>query len=371
MSDDDILKKILKNKNPSLTDEQANMIVDSEQKSFEKIDKEYLEKGNSIPDTPGLTEEENKKRKDLVKRDLEIEKEKKKQQVIESKVIYKNRTAELKKESKSLKKEIKVAVFNFIRESKTVSKKMVTSSIEMSSVIAAIGVVIAAPPWNVPLAISYAMSIIEIILNFISQIKNIISFTVPLEKINLIVKEDRLGFVSTVIDVFIKIIKTAWGLLSTLEAFVTKLLNLITTKIFSDENKNKTFKKAEKKLDKLGYCKNSNIVYSVDGISVRANNQEDAEESLSILQTYKVSCKVDNCKITGYKNDIDPNILTMMNVNTPSEKDIKSDAYLYDVELPNGRVLFNKSESDIDQLKLNYEVIIKQVIDLNDRISNE
>ena len=40
--------------------------------------------------------------------------------------------------------------------------------------------------------------------------------------------------------------------------------------------------------------------------------------------------------------------------------------YLYDVQLPNGSILYNKTESDIEELRKVYKIVVGQIQNIND-----
>jgi hypothetical protein len=368
---DDVIKKILKQKNPKFSAIEIDLIVDSEDislsKSIAKIDEEFKKKRSS---NLNLTPEEKKARKEQLNTEKERRKQAATEQVKQIKNIYKDKIVELKSEAKKTIKEIKIGSYNFIRETKTIVKKSTTSLIQAGSSLGAISVIIAAPPWNIPLAISYTMSIVDILLSLVSQLKNIISYTVVFEKLNLIVDSKNLSILSIIFNSFMNIILGIWSKLTGIESLVKKLLDFII-KLISGANKQKIFKKVTSKLRKLGNFKDENKTFVIDGVSVRANSEDDAIEVKDFLETYKVD--YGKKKVSDYKNNSDSSInpeqlLTQLSndINRTQEIEIPSeveDSYinLYEVKLPNGTILINQTEKDLEDLQSAYNLVIQKI----------
>ena len=177
LSEDEVAKKIIMLKCPNMSKDDVDLIIDSEETSIDKAVKE-IEDESQVDNSRdlNLTEQEKVQRKESRRKEIEKRKELKRQQIKEMKKIYKDKVVEYKKQAKDILKEIKMAFFNLVRQVKVITKKSITSIIQTSSSIGAIGVIIAAPPWNIPLAISYTMSVVDILLALISELKSILPF---------------------------------------------------------------------------------------------------------------------------------------------------------------------------------------------------
>lgn len=357
LSEDEVVKKILLIKNPSMTKEQANRIIDSEDKSISKIDEEVRKEKISSK----LTEEERQVK-------IESLKKSKRREIKETKEYYKDKLKEYYKEAKAIKTQIKDAIFQIIKEAKDLTKKVIISAIQAVSSIAAIAVVIAAPPWNIPLAISHAMAVVDIFMSLISKIKSIIPFLKPLDKLIFTMDDKNLTKISGVLNKVIKTILGFWDVIMAYDKIIKKLVDSLL-KLMSG-NKKKIFRKATKKLIKLGYFNPVNKKYDPDddGLTVRARNEEDADEVKDILDTFIVN----NIRVIDYKQKIDEDSLINLNSNLTSDEpiialDIIEDIsqYVYDVKLPDGTILYSVSENDLEDLKNTYTVIINQISDIN------
>lgn len=366
---EDVMKKIIASKNPGLSKEHIDMIVDSEEISLAKLDQDSdndKELNSDIKDD-SLTEQEKQKRKEELQRRKEAEKERIKEQVKQIKTIYKEKVKQVKQEAKDLIKEIKAQLYSFFKEVKNLIKKSITSVIQISSSIPAIAITAAAPPWNIPLAISYTMTLIDTILNLVAQIKAIIPFTLIFEKLGLVIDDKLLQKFSAVLNAQILIVLGLFDKLSILDTLINKLLDKILS-LINPSNSQKTFKKATKKLKKLGYFDTNNSTYNIDGVDVRAKNEEDASEAKDILDTFVV----DSNKVTDYKNKIDTSDLSKFsNISAESENinNLPSEPpYVYDVKLPDGGVLLNQTDVDLQDLSKRYDLVIEDLEDLTNKL---
>ena len=368
LSEDEVVKKILLTKNPYMTKEQANLIIDSIEKSISKIDEEISKKeklDDSIKKDKDkvsnkLTKEERQKKREDLKKKI-------KKEITETKEYYKDKLKEYYREAKEIKKEVKNAIYQIIKEVKALAKKVIMSAIQAVNSIAAITVVIAAPPWNIPLAISYALAVVDIFMNLISKITSMIPFLKPLDKLIFTMDDKNITKISGVLNKVIKTILGFWDVVMSYETIIKKLIESLL-KLLSG-NKAKIFRKATRKLRKLGYFKQKNQNYDVDrnGYLVKANSEEDAEEVMDILDTFVVDYNRE--LVVDYKQKIDEDILKNLNSNEEPiiPLDIIEDIsqYAYDVKLPDGTILYNVSESYLEDLKNTYTVIINQVSDIN------
>jgi len=353
MPDVEVAKFLIKTQQPTMTDEQVSLMVESPAKLKGKIDK-------------NLSDEEKKK---------------KKEQIDEIHAVLKTKKKEKIKEAKDKKDEIKTAVFNLVREIKDLIKKMIMSIMQAISAIAAIVVIVAAPPWNIPLAISYAMTIVEIILNIIAHIKRIMPYTPPLKNLNLVCDPKKLSKLAAIINVFINIILALWKKTSALEAIISALLGFLIPLLTSGKAKDKALRENGNKLRDLGHFSATNSDgsekrFNVDGRDIRANDQSAAEQIKQILDDFKVDYGNQTC--TDYKDPAMADVMngTLMNqlkdaIGKSGEdivKDTGEEFYeVYDVKLPDGRVLTEQTADDLKTLEQVYTLVYEGISDLTEK----
>jgi hypothetical protein len=367
LSEDDVAKKIILLKAPNMSKEDIDLIIDSEKISIDKVIKE-IEAESEAENSRDLSLSEEEKAIRRERREIEVEKRKelKRKQIQEMKQIYKDRIVEYREQAKNILKEIKIAFYNLVREVKALVIKSTTSIVQTSSSIPAIAVIIAAPPWNIPLAISYIMTIVDLLLNLISQLKSIIPFTTSFDKLKFVTNTKNLSIISKIINTNLEIILGLWSKLTGLDKIIKLLLDKII-QLTSGGNKEKIFKKATKKLKKLGYFKD-NESYNIDGVSVKANSEEDASEIKDIIDVFKVSSN----RIVGYKEETPEDLLNSIRneVNKVQKIEVPTNIEdsLYDVRLPDGTVLINQTDDDLEELKKVYNIVLGQIDELSRNI---
>jgi hypothetical protein len=374
LSVEDIAKKILKQKNPTMLLKDIDLIIDTEDISLNKMNIELddLFKKRGSQDSK-LTPEEKAKRKEEQRIEKERQRAIRAERIKNTKEIYKEKVLEFKNEAKKILKEIKIAFYNFIREVKTIIRKSIVAFIQAGSSIGAISIVVAAPPWNIPLAISYTMAVVDILLSLISQLKSIIPYTSIFDQLHFVVDSKNLSIISRIINTNVGLVTELWSKLTSFETLVGKLLDFII-KLISGSNKQKIFRKVTKKLRKLGYFKDGNQTYNIDGVNVKANSDEDASEIKDFLDTYNID--YGRKRVTDYKNDSDSSVNPEELLNKLKNETNKNQTFevstnvensffnSYEVKLPNGTVLTNQSEDDLDSLRRVYKLVIQQIDDV-------
>jgi ABC-type Zn uptake system ZnuABC Zn-binding protein ZnuA len=120
-------------------------------------------------------------------------------------------------------------------------------------------------------------------------------------------------------------------------------------------------------LKKLGYFKD-NESYNIDGVSVKANSEEDASEIKDIIDVFKVSSN----RIVGYKEETPEDLLNSIRneVNKVQKIEVPTNIEdsLYDVRLPDGTVLINQTDDDLEELKKVYNIVLGQIDELSRNI---
>ena len=138
--------------------------------------------------------------------------------------------------------------------------------------------------------------------------------------------------------------------------------------LLNGNSRNKIFRKATRKLRKLGHFKNNNDKYEIEGKRYRADSEEDAAEVADLLDIFKVNNSTN--KVFDYVKNIDDKDLK--NLGLPDKPIVAKEdlpeslLYLYDVQLPNGSILYNKTESDIEELRKVYKIVVGQIQNIND-----
>jgi hypothetical protein len=381
---EEVVKNLLKQKNPNMSLIDIDLMIDSEDISLSKMIKEVDEsfKKRTVNSTVGpgqtkkLTPEEKARIKEREKLEKEKIKEIRKERIKKNKEIYKDKVVELKNQAKQITKEIKIAFYNLVREAKVILRKSIAAFIQTGSSLSAISIIIAAPPWNIPLAISYTMAVVDILLNLISQLKSIIPYTTIFDQLHFVVDPKNLTILSNILNSTITPVIELWSKLTAFETLIKGLLDFILS-LISGSNKQKIFKKVRSKLRKLGNFNDSNKTFNIEGKNIRANSEDDAAEVKDLLDTYKVD--YGKKSVTGYKDEANnstetENLLNKLKTDVNKSQNIKiprivEESFIdtYEVILPDGKTLRNQTEKDLEELRKVYKLVAEQVSEIQTR----
>jgi hypothetical protein len=424
LPDKEAVKKLIGMKNPGFTKDQIDMMIDSEEELIKKKEEleekraESREKSSlSREEKAKVKEEEKAKRKKQREEEKERRKKELKERIRAYKEVYKEKVKQIIKEAKNVKQEIKEATFQLITKLKDMAKKIIMSVIQTASSIPAIIITISAPPWNVPKAISYVLIIVESYLNIIKSIKEVLPFLKPLKNLPLVTGKNNLKKVGAFLNVIVKAIRALWIPIKLLDTVIKALIKAITS--FLSRNKNKIFRKATKKLKKLGHLYKPSLIKWLsendksfpgipspsdllrdppppfvrgkyrqsdeDGnildIPCYAYEDDDIDEVQDLLRTYVIGDenKITN-RVVAYKKNKesdDPREKTVDEMLDDLDKldaqlddsvdnfpDIErlpdsgeEDRFIYDILLPDGTVFKNISEEGVEEFKNIYSTL--------------
>jgi hypothetical protein len=403
LSEKEVVKKILKIKNPQLTDDEISYIVDNEdeilKREEEKTNREEAKKKktkNNKEDKKKETEEEKRKREQDQQKAKEERRAQTKQKIAEYKRIFAEKIKQLYEEAKELLREIKAAIFRLIKGVKDLTKRFVTTTIQTFSSIPAITLMISAPPWNIPGAISLSMLVAEAYLSLLALTKDIIPFLSPLRKLVFVTDKKNLSALSAILNVPIKILLALWAPIMAIGELVQKLIQkLLDIMKFKGPS---VFKKATAKLRSLGHIPHNPETikvagielkpygdrrsYTINGISLHAYSAEDAEEVADLLSIFKLNTSNQSnpqpsSRVVAYRETLVDDLkgkleslndqLSNPELNFPdttnvTDRDYESKgSFVFDVELPDGSKLYGISEEQLEELKLSYNVVMKEL----------
>ena len=330
LPDKEVIKKLIKQKNPYFTEQEIDDIVDSAEEAEAKLEEaekkleeeeERLEKereeaentlnegraeanearadanevrseANESVDDNRAEERERKKEERKAKRAekrAEFKKLREEQQA-EMKRIYKDAVEQMKKEVQDLKKEIQEAAHKLFNEFINLTQKLITGLIKtVSSIVAVIGI-ISLPPWNIPLALLTLLTVLEFFLDLLRQLNQVAPILKPLKKLEAFMSKENLAKVAGILDPPIVFILGLYTPFEKFKKFIEKILAKLKSLTGNKSNQIKAFKKVTKKLKKLGYFKSGSTNFGtlggLNGTDVEPD--DDDEEVKAILDTYKI-----------------------------------------------------------------------------------
>lgn len=412
LPDKEVLKKLLKEKNPKFTDENVDDIVDSEEESDEKVEKEEKklteeeerlekEREEQEEELQEQLEDAEKERKRQEKKEQRAQKRKekreerkkrKKERKAAMKKLYADAVAEMKKDIQDMKKKIKKAVHKLWNDWLNLSQKLITGIVKTTtSVIAVLGI-ITLPPWNIPLALLTLLVILEFFLDILKQLNGIAPILQPLKFLEPFFSKDDLAKVSAVLDPPIVFILSLYTPFEKFAAFIKTILEKIKefiTNLFKQKN---VFKKVTKQLKKLKYFFTEGDKSFEGGFQNTKVDETDEDDVNAILEIYKigptagtdffgyepdkeseilgvftslVKGKGIGIGVIGYKSDdFEKSVAALKepfpDVNTVRESVNNSlgvvDTYVYDVLLPDGKILNSLTEEELDELDKKFDL---------------
>ena len=315
LPDKEVIKKLIKQKNPYFTEQEIDDIVDSVEEGQAKLEEaekkleeeeERLEKeredaentlnegrtdaentlnegranANEVADDNRAEERQRKKEERKAKRAekrAELKKLRQEQQA-EMKRIYKDAVEEIKKEVKELKNKIKEAAHKLFNEFINLVQKLITGLVKTVSSLVAIIQIIALPPWNIPLALLTLLVVLEFFLDLLRQLNLVAPILRPLKNLEPFMSKENLAKVAAILDPPIVFILKLYTPFEKFKKFIEKILDKLKSLLGNPDNKKKTFRKVTKKLKKFKFKFNG-----INGV-----DPDDEEEVQAILDTYKI-----------------------------------------------------------------------------------
>lgn len=387
LPDDEILKKILLEKNSKISEEELDIITSivyeinepNNQTQNQGVTSSQTGLTASINGTSSLNPTASGTASDTDSNSELNE---------TTKRVYKEKKKALKEEVKKLKKEIREATFMLSNKQKEASRALQLATTNLSTSLPAALVLATAPPWNIPGAISLLLLVIKSYLDLLAIIQMVVPFFEPTRKLTLVIDSSKLNAVGDILNIPITALLAIFKPISIIQETIQKILEFIKN-LF--KNKNKVFKQATKRLIKLGHIAKINgergdqyteidgeILKLSDGTSVTvyAKDESDVEEILSILNQFEIQ---DTRKWGGeshvYKfrkpddTDFDPNnpetLIDSLDkdindafkpVQVPTDLN-EYQRFVYNIVLPDGTIIPNISEEGLNYYKSKYDLI--------------
>jgi len=346
------VKKLLRMKNPELTEDQADIIA-SPKAALEYKRQQREKKRREKEEQQALTKEErqalsaaekDKKRKEREER-RRIREERQKARIEEYKKQFKEKIKELKKQVKQIKQQIKEAAQNLWRGFKDTIKGLITAIVQTTNSIIAISIIIGAPPWNIPQAISLLILIVEQYLGLIKLFKDLLPWLKPFQLLPLVCDKKNLKIIAAIFNPIIQGLRAFWIPIKLLNNLITKTIQKV--KDYLNKNKQKIFRKATRQLKKLGHLYRRWFIHpemkgeiSIVGITIpkpffpgiiRGENrytpqstdeypcwyfqEEDIDEIQGLLDTF----------VVGFENDKQRNrVVAFRRKKTPDGKELST-----------------------------------------------
>jgi len=402
----EILKKILIERSPELSEEDIDIIADSVLGEDEETSEDDVQEDDEETSEDDVIERARKKRRKAIKEERRREKE-------ELKKIYKSRSGNLKEETKELKNKIISAVFQFLNKFKEVTKSFVLALIKVITSIPGAVTMAVAPPWNIPGAVTSLLVVVNAYLGVLSNIRDLVPFLKPLKSLPNIIDKSKINGLGSSLDAITLILIELYKPILGFNNFIKKIIEFIKS-LFGNKKSQRVFKQATKKLIKLGHIesltKKPRLIVEKDEAKLRLRNKgnqildddgqrfnidsleegeeipvnifsydsDDVDEIVSILNQFKIT----NSRkwggkqhVSGYrrKGEFDAILKEVESLEKEldgkdaifSELDITDtdefEQFVYDITLPDGTVVPNISTDGLEYYRNKFELIFNEV----------
>jgi len=370
LNDQDAVKQLIKVKNPLMSDNDIDLMVDSEDDLMSKLEIEenkIAESEEQLASKDQSLTEDDKETQRIIRLKLREDRRRSKRETIQvAKKVYKDRLLSYYEESKDIKNEIRISSFLLVENSIDLSKKLINAVIQTSSTIPGVTIMMAAIPFNVPGAITLVITVVEAFMDIVTKMKEIVQLLPPLKKLEIVTDSKGLSVISSILNPILSILSSIWSPISALSKIVSSIISAIGSSM--KKNRNRIFRKATRKLKKLGHLFKRNKrgdEYTVDGTKLYSYDEDDIDEVKDLLDTFKIARNkvVDyNQKIGDktFEQTLDDLQSQLNSVEVPKNYPTSSDdvysKYLYDVELPDGTILKNINDEGLESIKEKYKI---------------
>jgi hypothetical protein len=275
--------------------------------------------------------------------------------------------SEYYKEAQRYQDEIKQSATLFMLSKKELTNQLISSLTLLSSSIPGISMMITAPPWNIPAALSMASLVLDSLNDLISKAVKVITTTGPLKKLNLVLSEDSLRKVVRILNPVISIINALLDPIERIKNFILKLIEKIKS-LFKSDQCRKQLRRIKRQISK----KNIEIAkIKLEQVAAKAlfntskadslqQDIEDLEAEIVDLKTQASEIESRCGKQISLEQDLEQ--LNKISDEVTSESDTWIETLIseavYDVVLPDGITLFGVTDEQLENLKKDYTIVV-------------
>ncbi len=346
LPDKEIIKNIIRSKNPLMSKEDIEtMVYGYDYKSAIEVASSLINNNQVIPD--------------------EI-----------SKAVFKGEydpyplplASQYYKEAQNLKNEVKSAASMVMAHKTEMINDLSSSMTMLTTSIPGIAMMVSAPPWNVPGALSLASLVLDSMNDLTSKSIKIINHLQPLKKLDLVLSEKFLQIVIKLLNPVIMVLLAILKPIETIKKFINKLIEKIKS-LLNTTNCRKRIRRIKRQLRRknveLAAKKAAQIAARFPKLnsSLVSSLQEDIDDLQDEIEDLKqqLADVSANCgKKIQLEQDIENLNQLVQDINAQSEVWIETLQYetVYDVQLPDGTLLSGLSEDELELLKKEYTIIL-------------
>lgn len=224
-SNKQVVKNIIKSKNPSMTKEDIEIMVEGNINSLKKaVPVNMITATSNVASTADTITKTDPK--DEVNRQLS-------EFVKKNKLYPLNKDSIYYQEAKKIKDDVRKSVMLLFKEQKELMQDLSKTSIQVASSISGAAILIAPLSFNVPGAISVVLLVIDGISKIISKMMNIIQHLGPLKYLVLLIPENNVDSIVKPINTMLTILISLFNATKLLKKLIDKLMKVLKKRIKS------------------------------------------------------------------------------------------------------------------------------------------
>lgn len=331
LPDNEIAKNIIRAKTPSLSKEDAEMMIDG------KIS--------------GLTSSIANEKDQLAKFGRD------------SHIYPLPKTNQYYDQVKKMKDDTRQAAMLMVKSQKDLVQDLIKISVQISNSIAGAAVLISPLSFNVPAAISLVMLIIDAISKIVDKLMNVIQHLDPLKNLVYLLPKNKFDSITSPLNLSLTILISIFGAIKSLKNIANGLVGKLKNKT-NPSNLSSQISSLKKQLETakadLEWLKGFGKHHKPNGTPKQIKDKQDEVDELTerlanMEKGYKIPTmkdgEFDENDSVEFLNSIDPLITQVKTANTELV------SYIYDVYLPDGTLIPNVNEDYIEEIKSKYTVI--------------
>jgi hypothetical protein len=276
------------------------------------------------------------------------------------------------KEVDKRKDEIRKAVMLMIKEQKELMQDLVKVSIQTGTSISGASILISPPSFNIPGAISLVLLVLAAISALVAKIMSTIENLAPLKYLSLVIPKNKFNSIVAPINAALKILISLFDSTKLLQKLIEKLMKVLKKRIKRTNpiaTQEKSCAALVIDLDNLKKAK-VGTVGKIAGIKKRRRPTkaqlaaqtkliedkiveiEECQEKVKILKSVE-DISLDELSLNELLDNIDP----LNEMREISEVNSQFLSYVYDVHFPDGSVINNLDDTELENIKLKYDLI--------------
>ena len=367
-SNKQVVKNIIKSKNPSMTKEDIEIMVEGNINSLKKaVPVNMITATSNVASTADTITKTDPK--DEVNRQLS-------EFVKKNKLYPLNKDSIYYQEAKKIKDDVRKSVMLLFKEQKELMQDLSKTSIQVASSISGAAILIAPLSFNVPGAISVVLLVIDGISKIISKMMNIIQHLGPLKYLVLLIPENNVDSIVKPINTMLTILISLFNATKLLKKLIDKLMKVLKKRIKSSNTasiiKGKCDVTKGELNDLLNQQKKIHLFKSSkairDAIQKKIDDKKeevkacqertDELENMSNLEE-TVDGSFAEIPLNELLSKIDPELSEQLENITDANNEFYS--YVYDVHFPDGSMRSNLSDDELEAIKNKYNLIFEDI----------